>query len=239
MIEGGRIAGLEYGVESVARPGERESGDLYVVQETPGGVLLGVIDGLGHGADAVSASRLAGAAIRDHAGEPIAGIVEECDRTLRGTRGVVMTLVEVDFRDDSLSWFGVGNVEGMLVRTDPAVTPAYETLVMKPGVVGYRLPPLVARTTTIGIDDVLILSTDGIRGDYSVRMAANLRSVEGAPAVAVGESAVKRPAVRSLLANFCYASSPRDLAVYIGTNYVKGSDDALVLVAKYHGRGGS
>jgi negative regulator of sigma-B (phosphoserine phosphatase) len=52
------------------------------------------------------------------------------------------------------------------VRTSASVDPNVETIFLRPGVVGYRLPPLQAVITPIGPGDLLILTTDGIRSDF-------------------------------------------------------------------------
>src|ERR1044071_4802454 len=47
---------IQWGVAMRTLPGERESGDLHVVKSVGPGVLAGVVDGLGHGAEAGGAS---------------------------------------------------------------------------------------------------------------------------------------------------------------------------------------
>lgn len=214
------MAALEYGVESSGRPGEPLSGDLHVVRAISSGMLIGVIDGLGHGAEAATAARRAAETIEAHADEPIVSITRACDEQLKETRGAVIALAALDAWGGSLTWLSVGNVEGGLIHLNPATTPGYENLLMHPGVVGFRLPPLTVSVHPIARDDVLILSTDGIRNDFLHRVASDLRSAgrgEGGPA----ETLLRRE-----------GTAPQALATYIGMHYTKGSDDALVLVAR-------
>ncbi len=242
MTAGGLVTALEYGVDSVPMPGELESGDLYVVREFPTGIVVGVIDGLGHGAEAAVAARVAAATIQSNAGKPIEAIAGACDRELRNTRGAVLALIAVSFVDDSLEWLGIGNVEGGLARMDPAAAPGYEILVAQPGVVGYGLPHLSSVAMSIFRDDMLILATDGIRTDYAVRVALDLRRVDKSvsglkvkPWSRPGRENISGPADPALLASLKDGFSPRNLAAYIRTNFMKGSDDALVFVARYRG----
>ena len=67
---------IEWGVAARNLPGEVVSGDLYIVQESDMGVLVGVVDALGHGSDAAAAAALAVASLARHAHEPLSEIVQ-------------------------------------------------------------------------------------------------------------------------------------------------------------------
>ena len=49
-------------------------------------------------------------------------LLEQCHRALARTRGVVMSVASVRARELTVTWLGVGNVEGVLARSDPAAT---------------------------------------------------------------------------------------------------------------------
>src|SRR2546427_31410 len=78
---------LEWGVATLTLAGQLESGDLHLVREVGGGVLVAVVDGLGHGEEAAAAARLAVTTLDQFAPEPIASLVQRCHEALRGTRG--------------------------------------------------------------------------------------------------------------------------------------------------------
>jgi len=162
---------LEYGVSSVPAPGEFESGDLYVVQPTLRGALVAVVDGLGHGAEAASAARLAIATLEAHANEGVIPLIRRCHERLRNTRGTVMSLASLDKFENTVTWLGVGNIEGMLLHGRWEEHPRVETIFLRPGVVGYRLPPLQAMVTSVMPGDLFILNTDGIRGDFAAQFS--------------------------------------------------------------------
>src|SRR3989442_1880853 len=88
----GAPALIEWGVASLALPGEAESGDRHLVKPVGTGVLVAVVDGLGHGAEAAAAAQAAVAALERHATESPVPLVERCHRALQGTRGVVMSV---------------------------------------------------------------------------------------------------------------------------------------------------
>src|SRR6185503_14889790 len=62
-------------------------------------------------------------------------------------------------------WLGVGNVEGVLLRSDGSPT---ESIALRDGVVGYRLPPLRAEILSLRKGDMLVLATDGIKSDFKI-----------------------------------------------------------------------
>ena len=65
-----------------------------------------------------------------------------------------------------MTWLGVGNVQGVLVRADRK-NGAQETLLLRGGVVGDRLPPLQAAVLPVAKGDLLVFATDGVRTDFT------------------------------------------------------------------------
>src|SRR5256885_10096782 len=70
-----------------------------------------------------------------------------------------------------ISWTGIGNVEGVLLRArgDPEHPDA--SISVRGGVVGYQLPPLRAEALLVFPGDTLIMATDGIRGGFATGLA--------------------------------------------------------------------
>jgi len=147
-------------------PGE-VSGDLCLVREAAQGVLVAVVDGLGHGPDAASAAQRAIALVGGGALDRPIEVVRRCHAGLQGSRGVVLSLAWFDAALDTMTWIGVGNVTGALVRLDPAASPRQESLVCGRGVVGRQLPPLRAEILPVAHGDTLVLATDGIQPAFA------------------------------------------------------------------------
>lgn len=146
-------------------PGQSEIGDKCVVLPNGRRVLLGVIDGLGHGTEAAHAADLAVQAIREHAGASLQALVQECHSALRRTRGAAMTLVSLDLPRASLSWLGVGNVDALLV---PAQEDGRQQVpVLAGGVVGHQLPRLKVSNHDLSPGDLIIVATDGIERSFA------------------------------------------------------------------------
>jgi phosphoserine phosphatase RsbX len=166
---------LASAVRGRALPGERESGDLHVVADFPGGTLIGAIDGLGHGEEAAVAARVAAAVCREHAADSLVQLVQRCHAELRRTRGAVLSLASFRDADATMSWLGIGNVDGVLFRADTNADPPREDLICRPGIVGYRMPPLRERVLPVYSGDVLVFTTDGIDGRFFVVQKPTLR----------------------------------------------------------------
>jgi negative regulator of sigma-B (phosphoserine phosphatase) len=194
---------IDWGVATLALPGQVESGDLPLVKPLPNGVLVAAVDGLGHGAAAAAAARSAVHILERHAHESLLSLVERCHQGLLDTRGVVMSLASFHVPDETMTWLGVGNVEGMLLRADVHARPPREGVLLRGGVVGYQLPALSAAVLPVTRGDLLIFATDGIRSSF-----------------AQGPSR---------------SDPPQQLADRILAEHGKGTDDALVLVARYLG----
>ncbi len=158
---------VEWSVASRALPGETVSGDLHVVCPFADGVLIGVVDGLGHGDEATHAARAAVEVLAAHAGESVITLVQRCHRALQNTRGAVMTLIAMHTADDTAAMLGVGNVEAALVRANPQGLRPRESVLLRGGVVGYQLPALHASLVPVAAGDLLVLATDGVREDFS------------------------------------------------------------------------
>lgn len=158
---------VDWGVASLALPGERTSGDLHIVHPTADGVLVGVVDGLGHGEEAALAARRAVDTLGRFGHESVISLARRCHEALVGTRGVVMSLAVFGVAEATVTWLGIGNVEGVLVRADRKAVPPTETIVQRGGVVGYELPPLRASVISVVPKDTLFLATDGIRAGFT------------------------------------------------------------------------
>jgi len=159
--------GIEWGVAIRTMVGEVTSGDLYTVTATHDGVLAAVIDGLGHGPDAAAAARSVLAELEAHSDEPLVPLVRRAHAASRSTRGVALSLASVNTITGLLTWLGVGNVEGIVVRPDTTMTQSRERLVIHNGVVGYSLPALRPSTVSLRPGDDLIFVTDGVHANFA------------------------------------------------------------------------
>lgn len=199
----GTVPLLHWGVATLALAGQRESGDLHLVRAVEGGACVAVVDGLGHGEEAAAAAKTAVATVERFAHEPPLAVLQRCHEALIGTRGVVMSLATFDASRGTMTWLGVGNVEGVLQHADWSERSARVSLVTRGGILGGDLPVVQAAIVPVARGDTLVFATDGVRQEF------------------VADISLREP--------------PQRLADQILARFGKGTDDALVLVARYLG----
>ncbi len=186
-------------------PGQTQSGDLHLVTPRPEGVLIAAIDGLGHGREAAEAATEAASILLTRTADDIVELMRRCDNALKNTRGVVMNLAAIDYGNNAVTWGGIGNVNGVIIRQDARRGPPRQRLAVRPGLIGSGHAQPKSEQTSIYEGDILIFATDGVTSSF-------------ADALEPGES-----------------EAPEKIASRIVEEYWAGRDDILVLVARYRG----
>ena len=92
-------------------------------------------------------------------------IVKHCHAQLRETRGVVMSLAVINELEGDLTWMGIGNVGGVVVRAATSASPRQEYLLLRGEAWWVTNSVAVAFILTSMRGDTLILVTDGIRSN--------------------------------------------------------------------------
>ena len=157
---------IDWGIAQIVLEGQTVSGDRHLVRAYRDGLLVAVVDGLGHGQEAARAAEIVSSSLRNHIIEPIIPLLNRCHEALKQTRGAAISLACFSTSLQSMTWLGVGNVEGVLLRADPKAVPLQESIRLFPGVAGFQLPPLHTVVTPMHPGDLLIFFTDGIRRDF-------------------------------------------------------------------------
>lgn len=162
---------IEWASISRPMPGEVECGDRCFVTETGQGVLVAVIDGLGHGHEAAIAAERAVRTIECNKEATPWEIAHACNEALKDTRGVVLSLALLA-NDGTMTWIGIGNVEGRLVRWHQG---AGASLLLRTGLIGAgEMPTVWPLTLPVRKNDILTLVTDGIQRDFEVEINLKL-----------------------------------------------------------------
>jgi negative regulator of sigma-B (phosphoserine phosphatase) len=173
-VSGGTVerhgAVVTWGIASLPLAPEELSGDLCSVWCPNGGTLalVAVVDGSGHGPEAAAAARMAADVLEPHPQESPVALMLRCHEQLRGTRGAAMTLASLNLLDRTMTWLGIGNVEAVLCRAGDAERQEAERVLLRPGVVGFRLPQrLKAEVIPLKHCDTLIMATDGVKPEFA------------------------------------------------------------------------
>jgi anti-sigma regulatory factor (Ser/Thr protein kinase) len=158
-------------VAHVNRPcrGELVSGDAVSVTEADGGVLIGVIDGLGHGRDANLAAKTAARFLRKEGSSDLGHLMSRLNDRLRGTVGAAVGLCWIDLTRGRLLYAAVGNT---VMRIEGEGNTHIQAVA---GTVGLNFKPPRIGSAQLRGDDVLLLYTDGVSDRASIKDYPQLR----------------------------------------------------------------
>jgi len=135
---------IEWDVVQLTLKGQEKSGDHCLVKPFETSVLVAVVDGLGHGEEAAAAAKIAVDVLEANARDDVIALFKRSHEALRGSRGVVMSVALLNGLEGTMTWMGVGNVEGLLARANADIKPQKESLLIRAGVLGGPLPTLDA-----------------------------------------------------------------------------------------------
>jgi anti-sigma regulatory factor (Ser/Thr protein kinase) len=154
---------LEIGLVSVPKAGEEVCGDAWAVaaeQECP---AVMVVDGLGHGLGAADAAGLAVRAFRASSGLPPAALIAAIHDALRGSRGAAVAVARIDSARRAVTYAGVGNVAGVIVRAGVG-----RHLVSGSGTAGHDVGRISEFSYPWGDDALLVMHSDGLGGRWQI-----------------------------------------------------------------------
>jgi hypothetical protein len=165
----------------VPKTGEIACGDAWVLLEHDGACTLLVVDGLGHGADAAAAAKVAvELTLRHAAAVTPAELIDTLDRGMRATRGAAVAAIALDPGRASGSTCGVGNVS-------VAVRHAGSTrkLVSHNGIVGHQSRRIQEFGFAFPPGALLIAHSDGLDTRWRVEEHPGLDTAHPALIAAV------------------------------------------------------
>lgn len=177
-MDSGLMSLIEWSVAEEPLPGQKQSGDRYLVKNMPEGALLAVVDGIGHGEDAAHSAELAVRAIENSDARSPISLLRRCQQHLQGTRGAVLSMALFSSADDTMTWLGVGNVAGVFLSREAYGVARQESLLLRAGMVGAQLPYVSASVLPVSFGDTLIFATDGIRGEFADKLNINASTQE-------------------------------------------------------------
>ncbi|WP_367989592.1 SpoIIE family protein phosphatase [Vibrio sp. NTOU-M3] len=149
--------GFEYCVRVVPYFGELEAGDGVVVWEVPQGLLVVVIDVLGHGQNAAQLARQMEYYIQDKASMDIEWLMSQLHKYFIGSIGAAATMVF--FNRETMTFKGVGIGNTLLRRCAEPM----KSFHAQPGVVGELLPTLRPFSSPFSSSESYLFTTDGIK----------------------------------------------------------------------------
>jgi anti-sigma regulatory factor (Ser/Thr protein kinase) len=155
---------LPIGAVSVAMRGQDVSGDAWAVWAAGELTSVFVSDGLGHGDDAAAASALALATFRRHAERSAPDVISAVHDALRATRGAAVAIAELDHRQHTLRYCGLGNISAAVVTPDGAT----QHLVSLAGIAGHVMRRVQPFSYAWPPGSTLLMHSDGIATHWSM-----------------------------------------------------------------------
>lgn len=142
----------------VVRPciGETVSGDAQLILDTDEALVVTVVDGLGHGPGAATASEAFVEFVRDHPDGPLERLMLDASSAISSTRGAAAALVRIDRVRATLSFCGIGNIHFHAIG-DARMSP-----VCLPGIVGHRVRKAIPYEFSLEGSGLFVLCSDGI-----------------------------------------------------------------------------
>lgn len=154
-------AGPQLGVICVARDGEDVCGDTWAARHERGRLTVMVCDGLGHGALAAQASRLARECFMTSVVLDTKSLMEALHEALKPSRGAAVAIASVDLRNGVLTYCGVGNITGVVVNGGET-----RNLVSHNGIVGHRAARIAEFSAACPPGSSLVMHSDGVSGRW-------------------------------------------------------------------------
>jgi len=152
---------LEIACYSRKYPGEEVNGDGFVHVKGENDDLVAVIDGLGHGPGAHTASQQAIRIIRENAHLDLLSLLSAVHKGLQGTRGAVAALARFIKDHNRMEYAGLGNIDHH--STNPLIRP-----ISHGGILGnnWRVPKLFRYEYKQG--DLFVIFSDGVSSRFDI-----------------------------------------------------------------------
>ena len=155
--DGSSATGDAFGGLTRPLQGEAVCGDAYAQRALPGGRIVMVADGLGHGPMAARASGAAVRAFRASRATSPRLVLEDVHQALRDTRGAAVAVAHVDHATRTLTYGGVGNIAGRILDATGS-----SQLASQPGIVGHNTPKVRELEMPLERGQWIVMHSDGL-----------------------------------------------------------------------------
>ena len=154
---------FQIGGIGVPKRGETVCGDAWGSDIEGERLVVAVIDGLGHGPDAATASHAALAAFRQVSANTPAAIIERMHLALRSTRGAAIAVAAINRDKGQVTYCGVGNISAAIMSAGRVQRPVSHN-----GTVGHTLRKVQEFSYAIEPDDILVMHSDGVSTGWTI-----------------------------------------------------------------------
>ncbi len=139
---------------------ESECGDIGIIKKYGNNCFLALVDILGHGSEARKVALYAKTYLENNYCKDIVDIMNGLHEHLKGTRGAVAAICNLDMVTGELSYVGIGNITVRIMWPKPI------RFVSKGGVIGYRITNPHKHSLKLHGGEILLLHSDGIKEHF-------------------------------------------------------------------------
>ena len=185
---------------------ESHRAHIPLLKATPSGIICALIDGVGQDAAAERAAQLAAAPFEEYTHQSLTELFARADKAGAASGGVAVTAAMFNVGFNTISWFGVGHVQGTLFRRSPAADPRYHKLELVSGLLGTGQVRLRESCLPIKPGDLLIFATENISQSFVEALP-----IDGKPRLVADQ----------LMAKYCTPDTDSAMIVvrYLGSGY--------------------
>lgn len=154
---------LKIGIVCLPKLGEEVTGDGWGCHIESSRHLLLVVDGLGHGPAAASATSAAIRVFQEHNHQSPQQVVEAAHAALRSTRGAALAIAEINFEQQTVRFAGIGNIAASI-----SFAANHHNLVSYNGTVGHEVQKVHEFTYPWYPNGLFIMHSDGLSTQWKL-----------------------------------------------------------------------
>ncbi|QNF32246.1 ATP-binding protein [Adhaeribacter swui] len=148
----------------VAKPGETHCGDGWTKVQHQEVCRILTVDGLGHGENAHQATSAAITSFQKQPYSSPASQIRQIHSDIVRTRGGVINIANIDLRNNTLTYCGIGNISGRILSTEGS-----RSIIAYNGIVGHNLPNTIHdHQLPWNHTNVLVLHSDGLKSRWDL-----------------------------------------------------------------------
>ena len=151
------------------RPGQA-SGDGYLLRWIGGHLLCAVVDGAGSGREAAEATDRCLAALQEADSPDLRALFRLSHRALVQSRGAAVGLITIEPETGTMTWAAIGDIDAVMMHTDPGGALRRETILRRGGTLGVSLARPLVQSHGLSPGDTVIMTTDGILRGFHERV---------------------------------------------------------------------
>lgn len=163
------MTSIDFGTCSEALLGSQyECGDIAVMEKYDNQCFIALIDVLGHGIEARKIALSAKGYLENNYKKSLIDIMNGLHEHLKGTRGAVVAICNLDILTGEFTYVGMGNITVRIFGVKPT------RLTPKDGIVGYRMTNPKQLILKLYPEDIVLMHSDGIREHFDIFECAGL-----------------------------------------------------------------